>query len=77
MNNVYTTSLQDTVYAGSINASGANPARQFWFRGKISGAVDFIFGDAAAVFDHTTIYTQWHGPTATGTETIEAQNQAL
>jgi pectin methylesterase-like acyl-CoA thioesterase len=76
MNNVYTASLQDTVYAGSISASGVNPARQYWFRGKITGNVDYIFGDAAAVFDHTTIYTVFNGATATGTETIEAQNQA-
>ena len=76
MNNVYTASLQDTIYAGSISASGANPARQYWFRGKVTGNVDYLFGDAAAVFDHTSIYTAYHGATATGTETIEAQNQA-
>jgi pectin methylesterase-like acyl-CoA thioesterase len=76
LNNVYTASLQDTIYAGSISSSGANAARQYWFRGKVTGNVDFIFGDAAAVFDHTSIYTAWHGTTATGTETIEAQNQA-
>ncbi len=76
MNNVYTTSLQDTIYAGSISAGNANPARQYWFRGKVTGNVDYIFGDAAAVFDHTTIYTAYHGTTAGGTETIEAQNQA-
>jgi pectin methylesterase-like acyl-CoA thioesterase len=76
LNNVYTTSLQDTVYAGAISGSGANAARQYWFRGKITGDVDFMFGDAAAVFDHTTIYTTYHGTTATGTETIQAQNKA-
>ena len=75
MNNVYTTSLQDTIYAGAISAGGANPARQYWFRGKVTGNVDFIFGDAAAVFDHSSIYTAYHS-TATGTETIEAQNKA-
>jgi pectin methylesterase-like acyl-CoA thioesterase/sugar lactone lactonase YvrE len=77
LNNVYTTSLQDTVYAGAISTSGANAARQYWFRGKITGDVDFMFGDAAAVFDHTTIYTVYHGTTATGTETIQAQNKAV
>ncbi len=76
MNNIYSTSQQDTIYAGSISAGSAYAARQYWFRGKVTGDVDYIFGDAAAVFDHTTIYTTWHGNTATGTETIEAQNQA-
>ena len=79
MNNVYATSLQDTIYTASQGAgnNGYVPARQYWFRGKISGDVDFIFGDSAAVFDNTSIYTQWHGPAATGTETIEAQNKAV
>jgi len=40
---------------------------------KITGDVDFMFGDAAAVFDHTTIYTVYHGTTATGTETIQPE----
>jgi pectin methylesterase-like acyl-CoA thioesterase len=78
MNNIYATSLQDTVYTASPG-SGSNgfvPARQYWFRGKISGDVDYIFGDAAAVFDSTSIYTEFHGASAaTGTETIEAQNK--
>ena len=78
MNNVYTTSLQDTIYSASQGAgsNGYVPARQYWFRGKITGDVDFIFGDAASVWDYTTIYTAFHGTTATGTETIEAQNKA-
>jgi hypothetical protein len=79
MNNVFATSQQDTVYTASPG-SGSNgyvPTRQYWFRGKISGDVDYLFGDAAAVFDSTSIYTTWHGATATGTETIEAQNQAV
>jgi pectin methylesterase-like acyl-CoA thioesterase len=79
MNNVYTTSLQDTIYAAS-QGSGSNgyvPSRQYWFRGKVTGDVDYIFGDAAAVFDNTSIYTAWHGSTATGTETIHAQNKAV
>ncbi|HEY0307760.1 MAG TPA: pectinesterase family protein [Acidobacteriaceae bacterium] len=78
MNNVFTTSQQDTIYAAS-QGSGSNgyvPSRQYWFRGKVAGDVDFIFGDAAAVFDSTSIYTTWHGSTATGTETIHAQNKA-
>ncbi len=75
LNNVYAVSQQDTIYAGAISGSSAYAARQFWFRGKVTGDVDYIFGDAAAVFDHTSIYTTYHGNTATGTETIEAQNQ--
>ena len=75
LNNIYTTSQQDTIYAGSISGGSGYAARQYWFRGKVTGDVDYIFGDAAAVFDHTTIYTTWHGNTATGTETIEAQNK--
>jgi pectin methylesterase-like acyl-CoA thioesterase len=78
MNNTYLTSLQDTIYTASPG-SGSNgyvPSRQYWFRGKVSGDVDYIFGDAAAVFDNTSIYTLYHGTTATGTETIHAQNQA-
>ena len=79
MNNVYATSLQDTIYTAS-QGSGSNgyvPVRQYWFRGKVTGDVDYIFGDAAAVFDNTSIYTAWHGATATGTETIHAQNKAV
>ena len=76
LNNIYSTSLQDTIYAGSISSSIAAAARQYWFRGKITGDVDYIFGDAAAVFDHTSIYSVWHGTSATGEDTIEAQNQA-
>jgi pectin methylesterase-like acyl-CoA thioesterase/sugar lactone lactonase YvrE len=78
LNNVYTSSLQDTIYAGSQGAgsNGYVPSRQYWFRGKVTGDVDYIFGDAAAVFDYSSIYTVYHGTTATGTETIEAQNKA-
>jgi pectin methylesterase-like acyl-CoA thioesterase len=76
-NNVFTTSLQDTIYSAS-QGSGANgyvPSREYWFRGKVTGNVDYIFGDGGAVFDHTSIYTAWHGTTATGTETIHAQEK--
>lgn len=75
LNNVYTTSQQDTIYAGAISGSGGYAARQYWFRGKVTGDVDYIFGDAAAVFDHSSIYTTYHG-SVTGTTTIEAQNKA-
>ena len=79
MNNIYSTSLQDTIYASS-QGSGSNgyvPARQYWFRGKVTGTVDYIFGDAAAVFDYTSIYSVQHGLTTGGTITIEAQNKAV
>ena len=78
MNNIYATSLQDTIYTASPGSSSGIvvPTRQYWFRGKVTGDVDYIFGDAAAVFDSTSIYTAWHGATATGTETIEAQNKS-
>jgi pectin methylesterase-like acyl-CoA thioesterase len=76
LNNVYTNSLQDTIYAGAISGGSAYASRQYWFRGKVTGDVDYIFGDAAAVFDHTSIYTTYHGTSPTGTETIEAQNQS-
>ena len=77
-NNVYTASLQDTIYAGSQGAgsNGYVPSRQYWFRGKVTGTVDYIFGDAAAVFDYSSIYTVPHGTGVTGTATIEAQNKA-
>ena len=55
---MYTTSLQDTIYAGAISGSGGNAARQYWFRGKITGDVDYMFARCGCgVFDHTTIYT--------------------
>ena len=78
MNNVYTASLQDTIYTAS-QGSGSNgyvPARQYWFRGKVTGTVDYIFGDSAAVFDYSSIYTVPHGTGVSGTATIEAQNKA-
>jgi sugar lactone lactonase YvrE len=78
-NNVRLNSLQDTLYAGSQGSSGSayTAARQYFWKGYISGDVDYIFGDAAMVFDQTQIYTLWHGASATGTETITAQNKAV
>jgi pectin methylesterase-like acyl-CoA thioesterase len=76
LNNVRLTSLQDTLYAGSQGCGTACvPARQYYWKGYITGDVDYIFGDAAAVFDQTTFFTTYHGLTATGTETIEAQQK--
>jgi pectin methylesterase-like acyl-CoA thioesterase len=76
LNNVRLTSLQDTLYAGSQGCgTTCVPARQYYWKGYITGDVDYIFGDAAAVFDETLFFTTYHGLTATGTETIEAQNK--
>ncbi len=76
LNNVRLTSLQDTLYAGSQGCgTTCVPARQYYWKGYITGDVDYIFGDAAAVFDQTTFFTTYHGLTATGTETIEAQQK--
>jgi pectin methylesterase-like acyl-CoA thioesterase len=76
LNNVRLTSLQDTLYAGSQGCgTTCTPARQYYWKGYITGDVDYIFGDAAAVFDQTTFFTTYHGLTATGTETIEAQQK--
>ncbi|GGG85742.1 pectinesterase family protein [Edaphobacter dinghuensis] len=75
LNNVQLSSLQDTLYAGSQGCgSTCVAARQYFWRGRINGDVDYIFGDAATVFDHTVFYTAYHG-TVTGTDTIEAQNK--
>ena len=76
LNNVNLTSQQDTLYAGSQGCGTyCTVARQYMWHGTITGDVDYVFGDAALVFDHTNFFTTWHGTTATGTETIEAQNK--
>lgn len=76
LNNVNLTSQQDTLYAGSQGCgSTCTPARQYMWKGMITGDVDYVFGDAAMVFDHASFLTTWHGASATGTETIEAQNK--
>lgn len=75
LNNVQLTSLQDTLYAGSQGCgSTCVAARQYFWKGRINGDVDYIFGDAATVFDRTVFYSAYHG-TVTGTDTIEAQNK--
>jgi sugar lactone lactonase YvrE len=76
LNNVNLISQQDTLYAGSQGCgSTCTPARQYMWKGNITGDVDYVFGDAALAFDHTNFFTTWHGTSATGTETIEAQNK--
>ncbi len=44
---------QDTLFA--------NYGRQYYVDDYISGAVDFIFGNATAVFDHSVIHVIGHG----------------
>jgi polygalacturonase len=55
---------QDTVYAGSRNCAPDGekciPARQYFSDCYIAGNVDFIFGDAKAVFDHCEIHSTAH-----------------
>jgi polygalacturonase len=48
---------QDTVYAAS---SGGEPARQYFADCYIEGNVDFIFGDANAVFERCEIHSTPH-----------------
>lgn len=57
---------QDTVYAGG------NGARQYFRNCYIDGTVDFIFGDARAVFDSCVIYAKTR--TAAGSSYITAAN---
>jgi len=58
---------QDTLYAASQGCKSETgpcvPARQYFRDCYIEGHVDFIFGDALAVFDHCEIHTIAH-PTA-------------
>ncbi len=76
LNNVNLVSQQDTLYASSIGCGTyCTVAREYFWKGLITGDVDYVFGDAALVFDHTDFLTTWHGLTATGQETIEAQNK--
>lgn len=55
---------QDTLYAGSRNCTPDGepciPTRQFFTHCYIEGNVDFVFGDAKAVFDHCEIHSTPH-----------------
>ena len=76
LNHVNLLSQQDTLYASSLGCGTyCTVAREYMWKGLIVGDVDYVFGDAALVFDHTHFLTTWHGLTATGQETIEAQNK--
>ncbi len=72
LNNVVMNSQQDT-FAAFAASSGNIPARQYLWQSLITGDVDYVFGDGATVFDHSDFFTTYHGSSATGTETIQAQ----
>jgi polygalacturonase len=55
--NVRFLGFQDTLYAGTASNI---PARQYFSRCYIEGNVDFIFGDAKAVFDRCEIRSNAH-----------------
>jgi pectin methylesterase-like acyl-CoA thioesterase len=81
LNNVRLNSLQDTIAAynttGSNAASGQSASsRQYYWKNYITGDIDYVFGDAAAVFDQTQFYTQYHNGSASGNATVFAQNKA-
>jgi polygalacturonase len=76
LNHVNLVSQQDTLYAATLGCGTyCTVARNYFWNGTIVGDTDYVFGDAALVFDHTNFFTTWHGLTATGEETIEAQNK--
>jgi len=74
--NVRLIGRQDTLWANSKGCSSTTctPARQYFYNSYIEGNVDFIFGDAAAVFDHCIINVDEHA-TLTGETTITAQSK--
>jgi polygalacturonase len=55
---------QDTLYTGSRNCAPDGepciPTRQYFTHCYVEGNVDFIFGDAKAVFDHCEIHSTPH-----------------
>jgi polygalacturonase len=62
--NVRFLGAQDTLFAASrscqSDAGPCVPARQYFYNCYIEGNVDFIFGDAEAVFDHCHIHVISH-----------------
>ncbi|XP_008786544.1 probable pectinesterase/pectinesterase inhibitor 51 [Phoenix dactylifera] len=60
---------QDTLYARSL--------RQLYRRCRISGTVDFVFGNAAAVFDECLleVVTRAEGPGKSGSDAVTAQGR--
>jgi pectin methylesterase-like acyl-CoA thioesterase len=74
--NVRLIGRQDTLYANGkgCNSTTCTPARQYFYNSYIEGNVDFIFGDAAAAFDHCIVQINQHG-NPHGEETITAQSK--
>jgi pectin methylesterase-like acyl-CoA thioesterase len=62
--NVRFLGAQDTLFAASrscqTDSGPCIPARQYFYNCYIEGNVDFIFGDAIAVFDHCHIHAAAH-----------------
>ncbi len=62
--NVRFLGAQDTLFAASracqTDAGPCVPARQYFYNCYIEGNIDFIFGDAEAVFDHCHIHAVAH-----------------
>jgi polygalacturonase len=62
--NVRFLGAQDTLFAASracqTDAGPCVPARQYFYNCYIEGNIDFIFGDAEAVFDHCHIHAIAH-----------------
>lgn len=62
--NVRFLGAQDTLFAASRSCETDNgpcvPARQYFYNCYIEGNVDFIFGDAEAIFDHCHIHVTPH-----------------
>jgi sugar lactone lactonase YvrE len=76
LNNVNLLGGQDTFYSASGGCGTyCMVSRQYLWKGTIVGNVDYVFGDAATVFDHTNFFTTWHGWVPGNGETIEAQNK--
>ena len=78
MRNVRLIGRQDTLYLGSEGCSGSTctAARQYIYGSYIEGNVDFIFGDAAAVFDSCDIKIDENSSTS-GETTITAQRRVF
>lgn len=82
INNVRFTSLQDTIATfntknnyPSCSAGSTCASRQYYWRNYITGDVDYVFGDSAAVFDQSNFYTTYHGVGPAGQANIFAQSK--
>jgi polygalacturonase len=75
--NVRIIGRRSTLYARSKECSSGTctPARQYFYGSYIEGTVDFISGDAAAVFDHCRIRVDTNGGNERRASTITAQSK--